>query len=265
MYQISEYLPYTLRHAHSVGENNAPDFLHTNRYWVTSEAYEHRLAGVVFAYRPQKSRDILKDGEKEKLRGLDILYKDGEILYRYEAYDVTNDYTENYQDVMLDSSGNIMGIYYGENRSSDKRAYEAIPSVAGDIAKKYIDDIGKYTLKTYVIYSLNLPPTTVYSYAKYNGNIMLEDYVNVYFREDKGWAVDSVYMNFDDRKKAPKIDADETYEYVCSKVAERMDDDYEIVYSELHKDPNGNLYVWCAVQYNYYETPVTTFFAVYLE
>ncbi|MBQ9116218.1 MAG: hypothetical protein IJY04_04290 [Clostridia bacterium] len=265
VYQVGEFLPYPLRHAVVKGE--VPDFLHTNRYWFTSEAYEHRLFGSVYVYRPVKSLDVLNNGDKFRLKGIDIMYKDGEIIYRYNAYDTVSDYTERYKYVMLDAGGNIMGIHYGENRTNDKRTAEEIPEMAESIAKKYVDDISEYTLKIHVIDSLNLPPTTLYSYAKYNGNIMLEDYVNVYFREDLGWGVDSVYMNFDDRRKAPEIDAEETYEYVCAKVKEQMTLDHEIIYCELHKDPDGNLYVWCAVQYPYMEDhpPATTFFAVYLE
>lgn len=94
--------------------------------------------------------------------------------------------------------------------------------------------------------------TTQYlTYAKYSGEIMLEDYMDVYVYNYKHGVCIWIYVNTDARNEEPLSDPDAVWEYVKTRVySEAMGDktENEKYCSEpfrvrLHRDPQGLLYV----------------------
>ena len=89
------------------------------------------------------------------------------------------------------------------------------------------------------------------TYAKYSGEIMLEDYMDVYVYNFKRGVYVYIYVNTDARNEEPLSDPDAVWEYVKTRVySEVMGDETEneTYCSEpfrvrLHRDPQGLLYV----------------------
>jgi len=127
----------------------------------------------------------------------------------------------------------------------DKKSDSEKEEITAQIAESYLGDLSEYTFTKF-----DIPGSKFYLYAKYIGNIQIEDYVLV---NRTSWDRLVVDINTDDRNAVPNVDADELEEYVGSKMADYWENlkyntgrvkGYESPYAlSLHKDINGNLYV----------------------
>ena len=114
------------------------------------------------------------------------------------------------------------------------------------IAEAYLGDLSEYTFAKFTTTA-----EEYHLYAKYIGNIRVEDYVLINFSSGSDRLV--VDINTDDRNSIPNVDADEVWKYVCSKMDDYWENfkydqgdvsRYDLPYAlSLHKDKNGNLYV----------------------
>ena len=166
----------------------------------------------------------------------------------------------------INEENELRYLQYELSTSSKELSEEEREAISRDIANEYLGDLSGYSFSKIqhpksVIKDENR--STIFIYAKYNGNLMLEDYVEVNFASYSN--VVTVFLNSDDRESKPDINSEEAWEYICSRVYgvfEGNDTDQRRVECEkpymvgLHKDSKGQWYVrgYVNVNYVYYAT-----------
>ena len=149
-----------------------------------------------------------------------------------------------------------------------KRSEDEAGKLAESLAAQLLTDLSDYEFAVTEETSVRQRHAIGYIYAKYDGDIKLEDYVEIWFaisKEETGTYYQLHQINYDNdhRRNSPEIDSESVYQYVSEKVYESSVERYktetgretaERVKSikpydfSIHEDIKGNYFIRCSVE-----------------
>lgn len=191
-------------------------------------------------------------------------YLDGEIASKVHLDD-TSGIREfgQFDSADITDDGKLRALTYKMSISSQDISEKEREVIARSIAEEILGELNGYTFTKHKHSVSNDNRSTVFLFAKYSVELILEDYVEVEFASYSPYL--KIYTNCDDREIQPDINSEEAWEYICSRVHgvfEGNDTDQHRVECEkpymvgLHKDSKGQWYVrgYVNVNYVYYAT-----------
>ena len=146
-----------------------------------------------------------------------------------------------------------------------KRSENEAGRLAESLAEQLLTDLSDYELSVTEETSVRQRRAIGYIYSKRDGDIRLEDYVEIWFaisKEETGTYYQLLEINYDNdhRRNSPEIDSESVYQYVSEKVNESSVERYkkqtrretaERVNSikpydfSIHEDIKGNYFIRC--------------------
>lgn len=166
---------------------------------------------------------------------------------------------------IVSEDGTVKQLWLADD---SQRSEDEAGRLAESLAEQLIPDFLDYEFAVTEETSVRQRRAIGYIYAKYDGDIKLEDYVEIWFaisKEETGTYYQLLEINYDNdhRSNSPEIDSASVYQYVSEKVYESSVERYkketgretaERVKSikpydfSIHEDIKGNHFIRCSVK-----------------